>query len=1003
MKQSVSFLLAAFLCGCTAHAKIDDAQWIWFPEKEELKSFPAGTRQLRTEVNIPGDRKVRHVRFLATADNKCRISVNGALVALGTTAWPRLETFDLTKHVKPGRNVISVEAENVGTNPAGLIGEIVVSFVEGAPLRVLTSGMWQSRSGPDAAWQKVRVIGKYGMPPWGRVGAGGGGDTSSTYSCGHLSEIEVLRPLDSKATDRLLEEDWLFQAGNAPSAARISQEIGWARDLARRILAMEPAHDLSAEMSALEKREEEVPECSDVRALYLDVRRVKRKIAFRNPRIDFDEILLVDSPYAEMQHGHNGHESGHRNGCQMSGGYDSRLQILKGLGPDGELTDLLPEGLETYVWRPDLSYDAKKVLFCKKARDGPSFQLFEVGIDGSGLKPLTRSPHDDLDPIYLPDGRIIFTTTRGNTYVRCLPTSPSFVLARCEADGSNIRIISRNNEPDYLPAMLPNGSVIYTRWEYTERPLWRLQGLWTMNPDGTSVQAYWGNRSAYPDMLIEPRPIPGTGKVMFVGAGHHKFFAGCVGVVDLSKGREYPDGLTKVTADLRWPEVGDHRSIPTEPESDTYHAGGAYAAYKSPYPIGPEDFLVSIRAGNEGGGNKVQFGDEFSLYLMDVHGNRELIYRGDNNVWYAQPVRKRKTPPARPDVVDWPRAGEPAKGGVLYSADVYDGVEGLSRGDAKYLRVIQMDAKTYSAMAKTWRHSGPTVSIIQEDGVKRILGTVPVEKDGSVNFRVPSGKALHFQLLDENYRCLQIMRSFTGVMPGEARGCVGCHERRSQAPVMPNARAIAMQRAPSELTEPPWGADSSIGYERFCQPILDKYCGACHQGESNPKARARLDLTLRGGLPEHGVPAELSPFKEPYLTLVGSAWRGPKVTGAGAGLAGALLVEGRGGRTDHEALQPLRPKTMLSSTSPLVRMLMSGKHPKAQDGSVIEAKIKASPEDLRRVTAWVDANCVYRGDEEIRQIPDPLEEQVARFPVRPRIMTAPVIDRLQPINDSIHR
>lgn len=314
-----------------------------------------------------------------------------------------------------------------------------------------------------------------------------------------------------------------------------------------------------------------------------------------------------------------------------------------------------------------------------------------------------------------------------------------------------------------------------------------------------------------------------------------------------------------------------------------------------------------------------------------------------------------------------------------------------------------MDAKTYSAMAKTWRHSGPTVSVIQEDGVKRILGTVPVEEDGSVNFRVPSGKALHFQLLDENYRCLQIMRSFTGVMPGEARGCVGCHERRSQAPVMANARAVAMQRAPSALTEPPWGAETSIGYERFCQPVLDTYCGACHQGEKNPRAKARLDLTLRGGVPEHGVPAELSPFKEPYLTLVGSAWRGPKVTGAGAGLAGAMRVEGTGGRQDHEALQPLPPKTMLSSTSPLVRMLMSGKHPKAQDGSEIEAQIKASPEDLRRLVAWVDANCVYRGDEEIRQIPDPPDAQVARFPVRPRIMTAPVIDRLQPINDPIHQ
>lgn len=821
------------------------------------------------------------------------------------------------------------------------------------------------------------------------------------HTSGHLPEIAGQRPLDRRTADNLLEEDWLFQADNHPTPERIDREIGWARDLAARILAMKPAPDLSAELAALDKLSAAIEGCIDPSALYLDVRRVKRRIAFSNPLVDFDEILLVDSPYAEMKHGHNGHESGHRNGCQMSGGYDSKLQILKGLSPDGELTDLLPVGLDAYVWRPDLSFDTKKVLFCKKDSDGPSFQLFEVNVDGSGLKQLTKSPHDDLDPIYLPDGRIVFSTTRAHTYVRCLPTSPCFVLARCEADGSNIRIISRNNEPDYLPSLLPNGSLIYTRWEYTERPLWRLQGLWTMNPDGTSVRAHWGNRSAYPDMLIEPRAIPGSSKVMFIGAGHHKFFAGCIGMVDISKGREFPDGLTKVTADVRWPETGDGPGCVVE--SDAYHASGRYAAYKSPYPLGPEDFLVSARAGSEGGGNSVRFGDEFSLYLMDIHGNRELIYRGDNNVWYAQPVRKRTPPPMRPDVVDWPKAGEPAKEGVLYSADVYEGVEGLERGEAKYLRVIQMDAKTYSAMAKTWRHSGPTVSIIQEDGVKRFLGTVPIEQDGSVNFRVPSGKALHFQLLDENYRCLQIMRSFTGVMPGEFRGCVGCHEQRSQAPVTPNSRAIAMQRAPSELTEPPWGADVSISYERFAQPVLDRACGACHQGDKNPEARARLDLTLRGGLPEHGVPPELSPFKEPYLTLIGPTWHSPiKPDVPGAGIAGCLNVEGTGGRGSHEALQPLRPKTMLSSTSPLIHMVMTGKHPRAQDGTEVKTTITVSPEDQRRLIAWVDANCVYRGDKEIREIPDPPEAQVARFPVRPRIKTAPVIDRLQPVNDKIH-
>ena len=983
----------------TAVAKIEDAQWIWVPENVGLGASPAETRYFKTELKIPDGRRIKKVAFTVTADDHCKVSVNGKQITDKRSGWETLQTLDLTRHVKAGANLLAIEARNGRPGPAALIGEVVVSFMRGAPLSLKTSGAWQSRRTPDAAWQQARVIGKYGMPPWGRVG---NGHASSAYVCGHLPEIGEQRPLDRRTADRLLKQDWLFQADNNPTLKRIAQEIGWARELATRILAMKQAPDLSPEMAALDTLEAAVDGCSTPASLYLSVRRVKRRIAFSNPMIDFDEVLLVDSPYAEMRHGHSGHESGHRNGCQQSGGYESKLQILKGLSPNGTLTNLLPEGVDAYVWRPDLSFDARKVLFCKKNSDDPAFHLFEVNVDGSGLTQLTKSPHDDLDPIYLPDGKIAFCTTRAHTYVRCLPTSPAFVLARCEADGSNIRILSRNNEPDFLPSLLPSGSLIYTRWEYTERPLWRLQGLWTMNPDGTSVRAYWGNRSAYPDMLIEPRAIPGTSKVMFTGAGHHKFFAGSIGTVDISGGREFPDGLTKVTPDVRWPETGNGPGCAVE--CDSYHASGRFAAYKSPFPLGPEDFLVSARAGSEGGGNSVKFGDEFSLYLMDSHGNRELIYRGDNNVWYAQPVRKRRPPPMRPDTVNWPKAGEPAKGGVLYSADVYEGVEGIERGEARYLRVIQMDAKTYSAMAKTWRHSGPTVSIIQEDGVKRFLGTVPIEKDGSVNFRVPSGQALHFQLLDENYRCLQVMRSFTGVMPGEFRGCVGCHEQRSQAPVAPNNRALAMQRAPSELTEPPWGADVSISYERFAQPVLDNACGACHQGDQNPRAKARLDLTLRGGLPERGVPPQLSPFKEPYLTLVGPAWNSPiKGSVPGAGFAGCLSVEGTGGSHGHGALQPLTPKTMLSSTSPLIRMVMTGKHPTAQDGSDVNTTITISPADRRRLIAWVDANCVYRGDKEVRQIPDPPAAQVARFPVRPRIKTAPVIDRLQPINDELHQ
>jgi len=812
-------------------------------------------------------------------------------------------------------------------------------------------------------------------------------------------EIAESRPLSRKVGQEMLEADWLFQADGNPNEKRIVQEIAWARELAARISKMDGAPKLDGYLGALSKLEKQLDTETDRKKLYLEVRAAKRKIAFSNPLIDFDEILMVDAPYPGVRM--RNHESAHRNGqCSKAG--DSRLLILEGLDPAAPVRDLLPSDSDGYVWRPDLSYDGKKVLFCKKERTGPSFDLFEVNVDGSGLKRLTKSLYDDLDPIYLPDDKIMFSTTRANSYVRCLPTSPSFVLARAEADGQNIRIISRNNEPDYFPTMMPNGSVIYTRWEYTERPLWRLQGLWTTNPDGTGTRVFWGNRSRYPDMLVEARPIPGTDKVMFNAVGHHIFHAGCLGIVDVSEGREFPDGIRKITTDLAWPEVGNPEED-CPPASPNYHTSGKYSSYKSPHPLGEEDFLVSIRDGGAaephaiGRANKPNnsgwylvddYSTLFSLYLMDIHGNRELIYKGDNNVWYAMPLKARTRPPARPDFVRWPKAGEQTQGGVLYSADVYEGTD-IPRGEAKYLRIIQMDAKTYSANAKTFGHGGPVVSIVQRDGVKRFLGTVPVEDDGSVHFEVPSGKALHFQLLDKDFRMIQIMRSFTGVMPGEARECVGCHEQTSRAPVAFSGKAKAMQRRASAITPPPWGAEESISYLRFAQPVLDKHCGRCHQGDKNPKARKTFDMALRGGVPERGIEdPELLPFKEPYLTMLGPAWKSPikgKNDLPGFGLAGALLVEGQ---TDQKH-GPIKPMSTLSYTSPLIKMVREGTH----------HKVKIEGEDLRRLMAWVDSNCVYRGEKEIRMIDD--YPNGANLPVPARIKNAPRIDRLQPINDVI--
>jgi hypothetical protein len=367
-------------------------------------------------------------------------------------------------------------------------------------------------------------------------------------------------------------------------------------------------------------------------------------------------------------------------------------------------------------------------------------------------------------------------------------------------------------------------------------------------------------------------------------------------------------------------------------------------------------------------------GNKFRLYLMDIHGNRDLVYEGVHNVWHALPVKPRAAPPQHVDRVAWPGTGKDRKAvapGTFYSADVYQGVPDLPRGSVKYLRVVQQDYKTYSTWNKTYRHSGPPVSIIQEEAVKRIISEVPVAADGSVYLQAPAGRTLFFQLLDAERRCLQTMRSFTGLMPGEQRGCQGCHEQHSSA--APTRRGLALEQPPAQLAPPPWGTES-ISFERFAQPVLDRYCVRCHQGKA-PGAD-EPNLVLRPGV---------SYFKEPYLTLVGPAgWGNPIGAGRpGYGIAGAIPVESAYDQNDPRGLTTLRPMQYLSRNSRLIDLAASGKHYDAQADSL----------SLRRLIAWVDACCPFMGDEELRALGDPDFPGIETLPVRPRVATAPVIER----------
>ncbi len=733
--------------------------------------------------------------------------------------------------------------------------------------------------------------------------------------------------------------------------------------------------------------------------LYFAVRRIKRRIMFKDPLIDFSQVVFADVPCYDALN----HESMHRVFPQAQNNV-GRLLVLDGLFGDGKLRDLGP-GPGMY-WRPDVSFDGEKVLFCYRPKEDRTFHLYEMNLDGSGLRQITDGAYDDMDPIYMPDGHIIFLSNRGNSYARCAVGHPSYVVSRCDADGKNIYLISASNEPEYTPTLMPDGRVLYTRWEYTDKELFRIQSLWTTNPDGTGTATFWGNQSYWPDMLIEARPIPGSHRVMFSGQGHHDIIHGAIGIIDRNAGFNYPDGLTKVTLDRPWAEVGDG---PDErPECEQYHASGDFTGYRCPYPLSEEVFLVSARP-TESQENTLlgaarRPDSRFALYLMDVYGNRELIHAGTNDILYAMPVRPRRQPPVLPDTVVWPGAqseGQSVAQGTIYSSNVLEGLPEKVQRVARHVRVIHLDYTTFTFGLKTqapgrWgkpgvthMHAGPPLSITGNDGFKRILGTVPIERDGSVSIEVPPNKQLHFQLLDGQYRAVHTMRSFTNLMPGERRGCVGCHELHSTAP--PSYSGMALQKPPVVPTPPPWGPYYNIGYERDIQPILDRHCGECHQGDG--EARKDYDLTLRPS-------KDGGTFPEPYVTLTMGTQRNLQSFphNCEGGVAGTILPMAY--PLPPEKDRTLPPMTVLSYTSHLIDLASSGKH----------YDVRVDETSRRTLIAWVDILCPYLGEAEIAGMEDPDPEDpfyknspypprtpgirpFAQSPYPPRMKNAPIVNR----------
>ncbi len=670
--------------------------------------------------------------------------------------------------------------------------------------------------------------------------------------------------------------------------------------------------------------------------LYLQARWATRTLAFSNPRLDFDELLFVKRHWPSY-----GHQCAHRVGEAQTPG--ATLSILKGLHPGGEVRELLSgEFTRGGIGRPDLSFDGKRVVFPFAAprktgdmtyhlgvpgqRGGRCvmYDIYEVDVAGGAPRRLTTSPDtEDTEPCYLPDGRIAFTSSRAGRLVQCGDWALACGIYSMNREGGEVRQITEPKEGEFYPSIMEDGRIMYTRWDYMMKGYNVIQQLWAVNPDGTRAQLAYGDHYQFsqgPITFFEARQIPDSSKVIATGAAHHNAGVGPIVIVDLTKNRGGPDSMLNVTPELGYPEMNGriYNETGGKEHRNMSNVNSAHGWYSSPYPLSENHFLVTYafdRNHNAAAG--------YALYLQDVHGNRDLIYRATGTSCYSPiPLRNRKRPLALPSTVD-----NTKDTGTLIVENIYQGLEGVARGTIKYLRVLETKSKVV--------HTTPQrVDVGMNSGwdMRSVLGTVPVEADGSVHFQVPADRQIFFEALDKDYLEIRRMRNFMSVKRGEVTSCIGCHEPYGSTLGKRDTPPLALQRVASTIEAPPWGADR-LGFESVVQPVLRQNCVHCHDGTKGP----RKSFNLRGGrmvVAPAGFDRDAGPqhhVSDSYLKLL------PYVSYI------------RVGSYQGEKL-PLAPRATGSLQSKLMLLLKTGHH-----------DVNLALADWRALAAWIDCNAPYYG------------------------------------------
>ena len=571
-------------------------------------------------------------------------------------------------------------------------------------------------------------------------------------------------------------------------------------------------------------------------AFYIKIRTLRRLLVFAHPALDFERILINQNPPTSYSHNGDQHLGMHsRPGLGLT--------VLTNWKTNPKATPILagklPKGA---VRNPDLNYDADKVVFafCDHTVPGQKrYCLYEAAVDGSWVRQLTGTSRDSLqtwnqrataviednDPCYLPDGNIVFVSTRSQSFGRCHGGryNPAWVLHRCDHNGDAITQLSFANENEYEPSVLNDGRILFTRWEYTNRHEMYFHKLWWCLPDGTSIAHYFGNDMNAPMELVEATAIPGSGKILATAQGHHSFNTGTIVKIDNSLGENGEPSILHLT--------------PETPYSETH--GWPNPHFSHPYPI-TEDLILTSRANHpvSSQGNVPPENDR-AIYLVDSLGGREFIFENPTIASVSPiPIRKRIRPHA------FPASTQPAAPNfaTLYIQNVAltrnDPEKKIKPGMIKAIRVNALGVQPRADRA-------PCSMTVGVEIPKKVLGTVPVAADGSVYFKVPPQTSLQLQALDSNGRAILTENSLFYLQKGESRSCIGCHEPELTSPTMLGS-GHGSTRAPLELT-PPAGPQykGGLSFMRTVQPVLDRYCISCHGLEA---PRKNLDLVHDGAI-----------------------------------------------------------------------------------------------------------------------------------------------------------